>query len=334
MYSFAEHYLATGNITSLQKAIEQFELFQEKVFDTVNHGYVESYLQNWSIPPFYGWGEFPTTAKAANTHLHILESFLNLYKVWPSARAKEAIVDLTNVFLTKIVDRDRGHQHMNMALNWTDVDPLDSFGHDMEVSWLLAEAGQVIGNETLIDMIEKTVHKLVDTQLSEGLTGDALKYDKAPTHQDDTFQQWPQCESINALQHVYRVTGDERYAQQAVRTWGWIKGHMIDSRHGEWYKLVFPDGTPNELADKGDFWKGPYFNIRSACHCVDFLKDDHVANDQPDDKGNVALVFAVTVAVLGAVVAVLAIVVAVTCFRKSTNLSRAGMLNSDQLNSE
>jgi mannobiose 2-epimerase len=334
MYSFAEHYRATGNTTSLLKAIEQFNLFQEKVFDKVNGGYIESFTRNWSIPPYYGWGEYPTTAKAANTHLHILESFLNLYGVWPSLEVKSAIADMIFVFLTQIIDQARGHQHMNMALNWTDVDPLDSFGHDMEVSWLLAEAGQVMGNSSLDIEIETTVHKLVDTQLSEGLSGDALKYDRAPGHRNDTFQQWPQCESLNALQHVYRVTGDERYANQAVRMWNWIKTHMIDKQHGEWYKVVFPDGKPDKLAEKGDFWKGPYFNIRSACHCADFLRDDSEPTVIPENKAISRTVFVVVVAALGVVALILTLALVIVSVRKNTGLSQAALLEGVQLRSQ
>jgi mannobiose 2-epimerase len=337
MYSFAEHYLATGNTTSLLKAIEQFELFQSKVFDKVNHGYVESFTRNWSVPAFYGWGEYPTTAKAANTHLHVLESLLNLYSAWPNPRVKAAIADLVNVFMTKIINHTRGHQHMNMALNWTDVDPLDSFGHDMEVSWLLSAAGGVIGNRTLIAEIERVVHKLVDTQLSEGLSGDALRYDVAPTHRNDNFQQWPQCESINALQHVYQVTKDERYGNQAIKMWNWVKSHMIDKVHGEWYKVVFPDGKADEFADKGDFWKGPYFNIRSACHCADFLKQSEgpigpTATTATTSKRVSMTVFIVCVAVLGA--AVLALVIAlVLSHRRTPGPSPYPLLDSGDMRS-
>jgi hypothetical protein len=226
---------------------------------------------------------------------------------------------------------------MNMALNWTDVDRLDSFGHDMEVSWLLAAAGEVIGNITLSIEIEATVHKLVDTQLSEGLNGDALKYDLAPTHHNDNFQQWPQCESINALQYVYQATGNERYANQAITMWNWVKAHMIDKRHGEWYKVVFPGGKPDEFADKGDFWKGPYFNVRSACHCEDFLKQERPHEEPrtiaPQSESVSKKVFVICVAVLGVAVLGLVIVVILISLKRNGARSAQPLLPSVELKS-
>jgi mannobiose 2-epimerase len=70
LYGLAEHYRATGNTTSLLRAIELWRNFEDHLADRVNGGYIDTALRNWTLPR--------DLAKSTNIHLHILEGYANL----------------------------------------------------------------------------------------------------------------------------------------------------------------------------------------------------------------------------------------------------------------
>ena len=44
-----------------------------------------------------------------NTHLHILEPYTNLFRVWKDSRLEQALANLIEVFLDKIIDPRTHH---------------------------------------------------------------------------------------------------------------------------------------------------------------------------------------------------------------------------------
>lgn len=56
--------------------------------------------------------------KTMNTHLHILEPYTNLYRVWKDERLGKQIYNLVNLFLDKILDAET--YHLNLFLKMTD----------------------------------------------------------------------------------------------------------------------------------------------------------------------------------------------------------------------
>ena len=42
--------------------------------------------------------------KTTNTHLHILEAYTNLYRVWKDKELEHKLRNLVNLFLDKIID--------------------------------------------------------------------------------------------------------------------------------------------------------------------------------------------------------------------------------------
>ena len=63
IYGLSEHFRATGNNESLQKAIELYRIMESKVKDPVNDGYIESFTANGELPKSWGMMEMALLPK-------------------------------------------------------------------------------------------------------------------------------------------------------------------------------------------------------------------------------------------------------------------------------
>lgn len=64
-----------------------------------------------------------------NTHLHILEPYTNLYRVWKDERLGKQIYNLVNLFLDKILDAET--YHLNLFLKMTGLTNIRLYHTDM-----------------------------------------------------------------------------------------------------------------------------------------------------------------------------------------------------------
>src|ERR1022692_3452528 len=75
--------------------------------------------------------------KSMNTHLHVLEAYTNLLRVWPDPGLRASLKRLLEVTMDRIVDNSTGHFKMFFENDWTSLTDHVSFGHDIEGSWLI-----------------------------------------------------------------------------------------------------------------------------------------------------------------------------------------------------
>ena len=66
-----------------------------------------------------------------NTHLHVLEAYTNLYKVWPNQKLKEKLNNLLQIFKQSII-ADSGHLRLFFSADWEIESNIISYGHDIE----------------------------------------------------------------------------------------------------------------------------------------------------------------------------------------------------------
>jgi mannobiose 2-epimerase len=120
-----------------------------------------------------------------NTHLHIIEPYTNLYCVWKNELLGKKLKDLIYVFLEKIIDPKSQNFNLVFKLNWEIISNEISYGHDIEGTWLLNEAAQVYGDESLINKIEEITIKMSDKVLENGIDFDGsifYEFNKSKNH--------------------------------------------------------------------------------------------------------------------------------------------------------
>jgi mannobiose 2-epimerase len=267
VYALAEYYRATADRICLDKAISLFHLIEEKSFDTQRNGYFEAYSREWNLLEDLRLSSKDVNEKkTTNTHLHILEAYTNLYRVWKDHLLGRQLRNLIVIFLEKIIDPQTHHMRLFFDEEWNSRSRLISYGHDIEASWLIYEAARVLDDDDLLESAKSACVSLALASL-EGFQEDgSMIYEKDPEtgHTDLERHWWPQAEAIVGLVNLYGLTGHDVYLMQAIRCWDYISNNLIDREKGEWFWSIYPDGTPNLTQDKAGFWKCPYHNGR-AC---------------------------------------------------------------------
>ena len=72
-----------------------------------------------------------------------------------------------------------------------------------------------------------------------------IVYGVAPDGQfcSDKKYFWVQSESFAAAWRLYKATGERAYLNDYNRIWQWSWDHMIDHKHGAWYRVRHRDGS-------------------------------------------------------------------------------------------
>ena len=271
IYALSEYYKASGDKSSLDRAIDLYYLIEEKSFDPALNGYFEAYSREWKLLEDLRLSDKDANEKkTTNTHLHILEAYTNLYQVWKDPRLELKLRNLIHIFLDRIIDPVGHHLLLFFNEQWQSRSSLLSYGHDIEASWLIYEGVKVLGDDALTSKAKPLCIVLGKASL-EGIQSDgSLIYEKdeAEGVLDTDRHWWPQAETVVGLINLYEMTGDESYLMGAAKCWDYIMEHLIDRSNGEWYWSI-KDGKPNVTDDKAGFWKCPYHNTRA---CLEIMR--------------------------------------------------------------
>jgi len=269
LFSYSEYYLATGDEKALEQAKEIFSLL-DQCCDRNLDGYFEAFSDKWSyIEDMRLSNKDANERKTMNTHLHIMESFTNLYRAWKDERVKNALERIINIFTDRILDKKTNHLNLFFDKNWNLKSSTISFGHDIESAWLLYEAAEVLGNEELINSIKDVTLKIVDATL-EGLDDKGgMIYEIIDGVEDRDCHWWVQAEAVVGLMFAWKISGNITYREKALKNWEFIKRYIIDYENGDWFWSSLPDGKPNKKDDKAGFWKCCYHNARM---CMEMMK--------------------------------------------------------------
>ena len=219
-------------------------------------------------------------AKTMNTHLHILEAYTGLYRVWRDKGLEDSLRHITGLFIERITDCD-GHLILFFDEDWHPRSDMVSYGHDIEASWLLCEAASVLGDDVLTKRAEMTSRALAKAAM-EGYTagkGMEYEYDRAKDLNNVSREWWVQAETVVGCVNAYRLTGEAVWKERALSEWEFIKNNLI-CPDGEWYWAAIPDGTgfrPDTDNDRAGFWKCPYHNARMCMEIISisFFEDKH-----------------------------------------------------------
>jgi mannobiose 2-epimerase len=271
IYGLSEFYRATGESKALSLAIELFESIENHARDLDNKGYLEALSRDWS--PLADMSLSPNdmnVAKSMNTHLHILEAYTNLLRVWDSPALRNALKELLEVVLKYIVDNETWSFRLFFDKDWSSRADIVSYGHNIEGSWLICEAAEVLGDASILRQAETIAVNMAEKVLQNGMDEvyGGIYNDKQGLHLDDKKDWWPQAEAVVGFFNASQLTGNEAYLDAAYKAWDFINKYILDKAHGEWVWGVTRDGSKITRDEKVGPWKCPYHNSRMCFEII------------------------------------------------------------------
>ena len=301
IYGLSEYVRATGDREALDYALQLYDCIEEHAFDREYNGYIEACTREWGEIADMRLSELDANyPKSQNTHLHIIEPYTNLLRCLKELHAQEScdyvpvlgsvlpigvtipMEDIFNVeaslrnliaiFTDKILNPETHHLDLFFEKDWTrGAGRLESYGHDIECSWLLHEAALVLGDKAVLAKVEPIVREVAKAS-EKGVCPDGSMIHEANLdtgHVDDDLHWWVQAENVVGWFNLYQHFGDKQALDRALRCWNYIKTQIIDWDNGEWHWSRHPDGTLNTVDDKAGFWKCPYHNSRM---CLEIME--------------------------------------------------------------
>ena len=301
IYGLSEYARATGDREALEYALQLYECIEEHAFDREYNGYIEACTRDWQPIADMRLSEFDANyPKSQNTHLHIIEPYTNLYRciremqaastcdyvpmlgsvlpvdiVVPMetlARVEASLRNLITIFTDKILNPETHHLDLFFEMDWTrGGGQLESYGHDIECSWLMHEAALVLGDKKVLEKVEPIV-KIVAEASEKGILENGAMIHEANLTKgtvDDDIHWWVQAENIVGWINIYQHFGDASALDKALRCWQYTKDNLIDNDNGEWYWSRHKDGSLNTTDDKAGFWKCPYHNGRMCLEIIE-----------------------------------------------------------------
>lgn len=277
LYAFSEYQQCQPSSKVLQQAIELYQTIVAKSYDSEYGGYIEALTRDWQPIADLRLSEKDfNEKKSMNTHLHVLEGFTALYRIWPDDGLKEKIKELLHLFLTHIIDGNTNHLILFFDEAWQPKSNIISYGHDIEAAWLLQEAAEVIGDAALIEIIKQRSVSIAKAA-ARGLDVDGglwYEWDNEALHLIREKHWWPQSEAMVGFLAAYQNSGDESFLKHSLQSWSFVKKHILDAEGGEWYWGVKEDYTRLE-EDKAGLWKCPYHNSRACIEVINRI--EHVS---------------------------------------------------------
>lgn len=274
IYGLSELARANQDTEALEWAKTLYQDLEEHAFDAENNGYIEALTRDWQpIADMRLSDKDENGSKTMNTHLHIIEPYTNLLRVWRDSGLERQTRNLLDIFLDTILNPKTCHLDLFFNDEWQGKRNIQSFGHDIEASWLLHETALVLGDKETIDRVESVIPQLA-AAAREGLQSDgAMVYEKWTDTGvvNENRDWWVQCENIIGHVDLYQYFGDQKALDVALRCWDFTLRHLVDREHGEWHWGLKPDGQVNLTDDKAGFWKCPYHNARM---CLELLERD------------------------------------------------------------
>ena len=271
IYGFSEYARATGDNEALETAKAIFELFEKYALDQESNGYFEVFSRNWERVRLRMIGESSDNdEKTMNTSLHLMEAYANLYRVWPEERMAARLKNMVELFLDKIIDNNTYHLINFMDRDWNRTSEVDSYGHDIECSWLLHEAALLLGDKPLIERVEDVSVKIAEAVEIAIQPDGSLIYekDRATGHVNENRSWWAQVETIVGYFNAWEISGSDKFLNYSINCWNYTRDHFIDKTNGGWFQIVNPNGEVRR-GDKAGHWVCPYHNGRMAMEIIE-----------------------------------------------------------------
>ncbi|MBQ6184694.1 MAG: AGE family epimerase/isomerase [Bacteroidales bacterium] len=221
IYALSEFYGATKDEESLKQAINLYKIVEKEFHDLTLGGYREVLSRDFTVKD---------ESRLAVSHLYLLESYSNLYRVWRDASLRGVIADLLDVMVSEFFNSATGHIEPRFSKDWNPVPSGCMYGLDLEASWAILDAAYAIEDIDAINHVKDVCLELykagMDGLMGEGYVAFGKDVDGAV---DSQMVPWVQAESLIANLCAWKYQSVPEGADYALRIWDYIKDHLNDT---------------------------------------------------------------------------------------------------------
>lgn len=285
IYALAEYYMATGDERGMDYAEKTFRLLMDHAADKERGGYFENFKEDWSIEDA---GVYGGDLKSLDIHMHTMEAYTTLYEASGKEEHKKALLDIIDIILKYMVDYDYWCGRNQFTLDFVpkpaisirrtwnydrdpesaNRNPLDttSYGHNIELVWLLNRAYEVLGEAPAREFTRKFAEYTVNNGWDKkhgGIYRDGM-HDGRLVVRDKEW--WQNFESLTGFLDVYQVTEEDCYLEKFLELWKFDHTCFYNSKTGESRQLLSEDGSVL-IPDTGNQWKCIYHTDRAMMEC-------------------------------------------------------------------
>ena len=268
VYGLAAYSRLTDDPEALKKAIAIHHVIEKKCRD--QGGYLEALKKDFSPESNEKLSENGVMAsRTMNTLLHVIEAYAELYRVWPDAQLKAAGIAALKQCLNKIYDPEKRRLEVFFDTDFHPLLDMQSYGHDIEASWLIRDAAETLLDEAERKPWEDMCFDLLQSVTERAFTDHGLHYEIVDGELNTNRAWWPQAEAVLGFLSGWQVTRGNEWLERMKTQWRYITQVFIDPRDGsEWFNELLEDGTSigKPMVDE---WKCPYHNGRMCLKLIE-----------------------------------------------------------------
>lgn len=278
LYGLSAYYRASQEPAALDAAKRLFRVLEEKAYDRQHGGYVEFFHSDWRpVTELSESGYVGAIGhKTYNTHLHLLESFAELYRVWPNDLLARRLHELITINMNT-VRQARVESNVDAHFrDWRVVNELRnlraSYGHDVECVWLTLDAARTLGYS--LDPFRNWAEALCRSSIEFGFdarNGGFFSSGPLGKPADDTKKiWWVEAEALVSMLDMFKLTGHPMYYDLFAQTLDFVERHQV-AREGSWWATRAADGSATPDQQRTGPWQAGYHAGRAMILCAKSL---------------------------------------------------------------
>jgi len=215
--------------------------------------------------------------KSANTHLHLMEAFAELYQVTRDPAVRRSLTESLDLNQKYFYPKNAGESCFHRQLNWQPVtDPSSaglSYGHNVEFAWLMIRAESVLARYPswghFYAHLDHALKYGYDHRRG-GLYSRGVN-DQPANDTDKVW--WVQSELLAALSDALKHRENDAYSKALDSLLAFIVKYQADPADGVWYDTVTADGRPKSRA-KAHNWKANYHDVRALVKFIEYASQE------------------------------------------------------------
>lgn len=268
VYALSVYHQAFESDEAISIAMQLYNTIEEKTFK--NGLYEEAFTREWDSADNDALSENGIDAKKTmNSILHLIEAYTELLRSTGDLCVRKSLKNLLDIVEKYVFDEKSNALRVFFDEDMNVLGNIHSYGHDIEASWLIDRACEVLCEDEYTEKFKKIDLAIANNILDVAFENGALNNERDGAEISKKRVWWVQAETVVGFLNAYQSSGDEKFLNAAQATLDYIEKYVVDQRCGEWFPDVSFEGKPFGDFDMVGPWKCPYQNGRM---CIEVLK--------------------------------------------------------------